>query len=55
MTGHPDDDVTDSQRAYTAAFVQWFRTRSDLDLRRRETTFERLMLDSARRSMEDAA
>lgn len=55
MTSHPDDDVTDAQRAYNAAFVQWFRTRSDLDQRRRETAFARLIIDSARRAIEEAA
>lgn len=55
MSAHPDDDVTDTQRAYTAAFVRWFRTRSDLDLRRRETALERMILDSAQREQEAAA
>lgn len=45
MTDHPDDDVTDAQHAYTAAFLEWFRTGSDTDLRRRETAFVRMICE----------
>lgn len=46
---HPDDDVTPAQRAYAEAFLQWFRTRSQPDLRARETALVQMLTEAANR------
>jgi hypothetical protein len=55
VSGHPDDDVTDEIRAYNAAFVRWLRTGADIDLRRRESAFVRMVCESRAQRDEVAA
>lgn len=46
---HPDDDVTDPERAYGAAFVSWMRRPTYEAECNRENAFELLLHDAATR------